>query len=407
MSSSNGQRYDVVISGAGMVGAALAGLLSQHDLSIAVIEPRVPKKFVETDEYDLRVSAINYASQMALDQVGVWDRIQSMRISPYENMTVWDATGDGSIHFRADEIGAPYLGYIIENSVIQSALWDVLTTQHNVDIYTGYTVEDYTNVEDDMGYSDHVSILLRSQDDGESITKIVHTSLLVGADGARSKVRELAGITLDSNAFFQKGVVATVRTEKSHQETAWQRFLPTGPLAFLPLSTGSCSIVWTLPSDMADRMLAMSDDQFKQALAEHFDHKLGDIVSVSARAAFPLISARAERYIDDRIALVGDAAHVIHPLAGQGVNLGMKDAVALSECLCRDITSIGDAKSLRRYEMARKADNVLTQKTMDGFNFLFSNTNPLLSQMRNWGLGVTDRIDVVKNTLIKQAMGLS
>jgi len=230
--------------------------------------------------------------------------------------------------------------------------------------------------------------------------------LLVGADGANSKVRSLAGITLNKNDYAQQGLVAIVQTEHSHQNTAWQRFLPSGPLALLPLSDGSCSIVWTLPSDKADYYLAMDKLAFNQALADAFDHHLGDIKVVSKRAAFPLIGRHAEHYVQPHIALIGDAAHTIHPLAGQGVNLGIKDAVELANVLSRSSRSAGSHSLLRQYERARKGDNVLTQKAMEAFKMLFGHSMPLVKAGRNFGLNFVNKLAPVKNEIIKKAMGI-
>jgi len=220
-------------------------------------------------------------------------------------------------------------------------------------------------------------------DNGEALS----ADLIVGADGANSIVRESAGFDFTVDDYAQRGLVATVRTQHHHQYTAWQRFQTTGPLAFLPLPDGSSSIVWTLPSDRADYYLSLSDDDFKVALAEAFDYKLGEITDLSERAAFPLRGSQATPYVSERIALIGDAAHTIHPLAGQGVNLGIKDALELAQQLV-DKTDCGSLKALRRYERARRGDNVLTMRAMEGFRLLFGHTASSVKTYLNDQTGV-------------------
>jgi len=230
--------------------------------------------------------------------------------------------------------------------------------------------------------------------------------LLIAADGANSKVRHLAGISLSRNDYGQKGLVATVQTELSHQSTAWQRFQSSGPLALLPLFNGNCSIVWTLPADKADYYLAMDESAFNGALEEAFGHHLGSMQVISKRAAFPLIGRHAEHYVQSRVALIGDAAHTIHPLAGQGVNLGIKDAIELSEVISNSSRSVGSYKVLRQYERARKGDNMLTQKTMEGFKMLFSHHLPIVKTGRNLGLNWVNKLTPIKNGIIRKAMGI-
>jgi 2-octaprenylphenol hydroxylase len=228
----------------------------------------------------------------------------------------------------------------------------------------------------------------------------------VGADGANSQVRQQAGIDFERDDYGQSGLVAVVKTEKSHEFTAWQRFQSTGPLAFLPLSDGSSSIVWTLPSDRADYYLSLSKNDFKAALAEALDYKLGNITKVSKRAAFPLKGSQAESLIADRIALVGDAAHTIHPLAGQGVNLGLKDAVELANQLIQTSGNLGSHKLLRRYERARRGDNLLTMRAMEGFRLLFGHSASPVKTVRNAGMNLFNQIPNIKNEVMRKAMGL-
>lgn len=387
------KHYDVIVNGAGMVGATLACLLAKSGRKVAVIEAHEATPFSADDEYDLRVSAINRASQNALIDTGAWDDILSMRASPYEAMDVWDEAGDGHVRFEAKELGEPDIGHIIENRLIQIALNNTLKSLETATLYQPNKLHSFeTNDE-------QVIVTLEK---GEQIS----AQLLVGADGANSQVRELAGIEFNRDDYGQSGLVTVVETEKPHEYTAWQRFQASGPLAFLPLANGSCSIVWTLPADRADYYLSRNDEDFKVALAEALDHKLGSILKVGKRAAFPLRGSQAESLIADRVALVGDAAHTIHPLAGQGVNLGLKDTVELANLLIATTGDMGSHKLLRRFERARKGDNLLTMRAMEGFRLLFGHSASPVKTVRNAGMNLFNQIPKVKNEVIRKAMGL-
>ena len=368
-------QYDVIIAGGGMVGSTLACLLGNAGMHVAVLEAYQPTPFSPTEPYDLRVSAISRASQRALAQAGAWQGVAMRRTCAYEAMQVWDATGDGEIRFDAADLGEPDLGHIVENRVIQLALLDAIA---------------------------QVTVTLRSG-------KVLNAKLLVGADGAQSKVRELAGIPLHCQDYGQKGLVCVVQTSLPHQATAWQRFMPSGPLAFLPLADGACSIVWTLPADRADAMLLKNEADFCRELAQALDYRLGDVTHVGERAAFSLRGRHAEPYIQARLALVGDAAHTIHPLAGQGVNLGIKDAVELAQQLLnaqQRRADVGGLQVLRAYERARRGDNVLTQKAMETFRLVFGNTLTPWTMARNWGLNAVNRMGFLKYEMAKRAMGV-
>ncbi len=386
-------QYDVIIAGGGMVGAALAALLGKAGRQVAVLETAWPTVFAKDSNYDLRVSAISRASQALLERVGAWERIIAMRAARYEAMKVWDATGNGSIGFDAADLGEPDLGHIIENRVIQQALLQTLEDWPSVTLFCPARLQAFEKT------AQQVTVTL---DNGTEL----QAALLVGADGAHSQVRELAGITWRVDDYAQKGVVAVVQTALPHQRTAWQRFMPTGPLAFLPLlDEYHCSIVWTLPSDRADMALSWDETRFKRELAQALDYRLGEIVQVSERAAFPLKGRHAHDYVKERLALIGDAAHTIHPLAGQGVNLGFKDAAALADVLGK-ATDPGHLRLLRAYERSRRGDNLATQKAMEAFRLLFGNTLPLWQGLRNTGLSVFDRLDPIKAQVARRAMGL-
>ncbi len=389
--------YDIVINGGGMVGAALACALGDSPLRVAVLESRRPQPLNPTDPAELRVSAIGRASQRLFVAVGAWEAMTAQRVSPFREMRVWDAGGAGSIHFDCAEIGEPGLGWIIENRAIQWALLDRLEGFQNVDLLCPAALEE-------CRIQDHRVEL------GLASGRRLSTRLLVGADGGGSRVRTLAGIATRGWDYSQKGVVCVVATELPHQETAWQRFLPGGPLAFLPLADGRCSIVWSTGHGHAEDLLALDDAAFAQALGDAFDHRLGGIIGVGPRAAFPLRLQHAMAYTRPRVALVGDAAHVVHPLAGQGVNLGLLDAAALAEVLLdavRDKRDPGSLRVLRRYERWRKGENVMMLAVMDGFKRLFGNPLPPVAWLRNLGLGLTDAAAPLKHRIIRRAMGLS
>lgn len=387
--------YDVVIVGGGMVGATLACALGGSGLRVALVDVNAPPAW-SGDEYDLRVSALTRASQHIFDGLGAWQAMVDARVSPFRDMHVWDAGGSGEIHFNSADIGEPLLGHIVENRVIVRALTQRIGAFDNIDMIHPARLTA-------LAVSEARAVL--TLDDGRRI----EARLVVGADGARSGVRELAGIATRGWEYRQKAVVATVTTGRPHRETAWQRFLPAGPLAFLPLANGASSIVWSTSPEHADRLVAMDERAFLDALTGAFDRRLGTVTGTGPRAAFPLHMQTATQYVRPRIALVGDAAHTIHPLAGQGVNLGLLDAAVLAEVLGdaqRAGKEPGALHVLRRYERWRKGDNLLTMATMDGFKRLFGTSFAPVAWLRNAGLSITDRAVPLKNFLTRQAMGL-
>ena len=386
--------FDAVIIGAGIVGATLAALLAKSGHRIAIVESYLPAEFSADAPFDLRVSAISRASQRALEAAGVWNGIQHRRAHAYEAMQVWDEGGNGEIRFDAATSGEPDLGHIIENTVIQSSLIEQLKNMDAVQLFHPSKLVGLSAVDD---------LQCAELDTGDYL----RAPLIVGADGPSSAVRQLAGLSVEVEDYGQKGLVCVVKTEYGHQDTAWQRFLPAGPLAFLPLDKGYSSIVWTLPADQADRYLRMADDEFRRALADAFEHKLGAVTESGPRAAFALKGSQASAYIASGIALVGDAAHTIHPLAGQGVNLGIKDAVALADSLVLiPPKRWGSYKRLRRYERARKGDNVLTMRAMEGFKILFGHDTAVVKMARNVGLNGVNSLPWLKQQIMRHAMGL-
>ena len=389
--------YDLIIAGGGMVGSTLACALGDADLKIALLEGAPLERIRPSPEIDLRVSAINRASQRIFAAIGAWNGMAAWRVSPFRDMRVWDAGGFGQIHFDSATLGEPLLGWIIENRVIQYALLERVQQLPTVDLLSPVALETAWPL-DTGGWRVRLS-------DGRELS----TRLLVGADGAQSRVRELAEIGTQGWSYDQKALVAKVRTSEPHQETAWQRFLTSGPLAFLPLHDGCCSIVWSTTPEHADQLLALDEYDFAQTLTEAFGHRLGTIVQVGPRGAFPLRLQHARSYIKPGLALIGDAAHVVHPLAGQGVNLGLLDAATLAEVLQDGLSAgheLGALRILRRYERWRKGDNLLMLGTMDSFKRLFGYTLPPIRLLRNIGLNLTDATSFLKNHIARRAMGL-
>ena len=388
--------YDIVIVGGGMVGASLACALADSTLSIAVVEGREPSSEWPEDSFDIRVSAITRASENLFRRLGAWDEMVALRVQPFEAMEVWDATGSGHIHFDASELGEPNLGHIIENRIITRALLDRLRDRHNIDYRCPATPK---------------RLLLRSDQAQLQMEGgyLLNARLLVGADGAHSWLRQQAGIEVDERHYGQTAVVTTVRTEHPHQDTAWQRFLPSGPLAFLPLPEGRSSIVWSTGAEEAERLLDLDETSFMAELGEAFEYRLGKVTEVGPRGAFPLKGRHAREYVRPHLALVGDAAHTIHPLAGQGVNLGLADVEELASVVLAAHHAhrpIGAFKNLRRYERARRGDNLLMLDAMGAFKNLFSNDTPGLRELRNLGLELADHSGPLKRLIVAQAMGL-
>lgn len=385
--------FDVVVVGGGMVGGALGCALAQEGFAVALVEAREPQRFWPEGEIANRVSAISRASERILRHLGAWERILELGVSPYRSMFVWDAAGRGSLQFDAAEIGEPDLGHIIENRVIQLALWERLESISNVQLLCPTQVAGLSPGRLELA-------------DGSSI----EAALIVGADGAQSRVRELAGIQVRGWSYDQQALVANVRTRESHQETARQRFLPSGPLALLPLADERCSIVWSTNPREAERLIQLDADAFCRELTQASEQVLGEVPEVGPRALFPLALRHAATYVQPGLALVGDAAHSIHPLAGQGVNLGLLDAAALTDTLKAAQARhrpIGSFASLRPYERGRKGDNLIMQAAMEVFLRLFSAQPAPLPWLRNWGLDLTDTTPVLKYALMRQAMGLA
>ena len=388
------QDYDLAIVGGGMVGAALACAVAQRGFSTVLLEAREPELTWDPESHDLRVSAITRASQRMLQNLGVWQAMQDDRVTPYQHMHVWDRAGIGEIHFDAADLAEPDLGHIIENRVIVRALWQSLDG-------AGVTVLAPSRLS-----------ALSTSDEGAVLTladsTVLRVGLLVGADGARSQVRLMADIGSRSEPYDQHAVVATVSAEQGNRSTAWQRFMRDGPLALLPLERELFSIVWSTSPNEAERLCVLPEAEFNKLLTEASESRLGRLALQGPRATFPLRLQHADRYVLPGLALVGDAAHVIHPLAGQGVNLGFLDAGALVDALVAGRErgrEPGALASLRVYERSRKGHNTATQLAMDGFKHLFSNDSGALSLVRNLGLGAAGRLGPLRRLFERVALG--
>lgn len=389
--------FDVVIVGGGMVGAALACALGDTPLRVCVIEAGPPPRAPGVD-YDLRVSAVTLGSQAMLETVGAWSAMTAHRVAPIRGMEVWDEGGTGRIAFDSADLGTPALGYIVENGAILHALIQRMGQFSNVDYRSGTAWERLETVDGE------VRLDLR---DGSSL----RAALVVGADGAASAVRRAAGIETRGSRFGQKAIVAVVRSARRHDFIARQRFLDTGPLAFLPLDDAhTCSIVWSADDTRADELLALDPAAFLSALQEALGDCLGTLEHVGERAAFPLTSAHAETYIGTRTVLLGDAAHRLHPLAGQGLNMGLKDAAVLADVLLDAVHQDRDPGAhavLRRYERWRRGDNGLMIAAMEGFKSLFTGGGPARRAVRNLGLDLVDQSGPVKQYIMRYASGLA
>ncbi len=400
------RRYDVLVVGAGIAGSALAVGLSGQGLRIALIEarplpadPAPPEPGL--DGFDVRVSALTPQSVAQLDRLAAWPAIQQHRACPYRHMTVWDAEGTGRIDFDSAELGLPALGTLVENSAVTAALAACVRRAPDIEVLAPRRLEGARRVADEI---------VVTLDDGTHCS----ASLTVGADGALSPLRDLLGFATREWSYRQRAIVATVETARHHADTAWQRFLPTGPLALLPLPDSEgrhyCSIVWSLDDDEVDAVLALADSDFCVALGDAAEHCLGEILASSPRAAFPLRQRHAIQYVEPGVALVADAAHTIHPLAGQGINLGLADVDELArvvlEARQRGLPP-GALSVLQRYQRRRKGSNLAMMAAMDGFRHLFGSRRLPLRWLRNVGLRQADALPAVKKRLMRHAMGLA
>jgi 2-octaprenylphenol hydroxylase len=389
--------FDVIILGGGLVGLTAALLCAKQGFSVGVVEKNAPDLTWDLDQFDLRCSAISRKSQRIFEKIGVWGSIVTQRVSPYRTMVVWDALSFSEIIFNAVEVGEPDLGHIIENRVIIKALWESVEQHPNITLKFATRPKTLQ--------IDAKSVRLETQDQD-----LLQAKLIIGADGAQSWLRNMANIVVTERDYHQHALVATVKTELPHQETAWQRFLPEGPLAFLPL-TGSCmsSIVWTATEEKIRTLMLLSEKQFCEALAHAFDYRLGQILSSSEYQQFPLKKLHAKQYVKDRIVLIGDALHVIHPLAGQGVNLGLSDALELVQVITAArmaAVDIGNYLILRKFERSRKGVVAGMILAMDFFKKTFGSRLSGVAGLRSFGLDFVNQSSYLKRKIIQAALGM-
>jgi 2-polyprenylphenol 6-hydroxylase len=390
---------DVIVVGAGVVGTATALALVREGYEVALIEARPPLAWKAEDEIDARVVALAADSVALLDELGVWDNIVAARASAYRRMRVWDALAPGELGFDASERGEAALGWIVENRLLQHALWQALAEPAD----PGQAARLLCPAEVGAIESDEAGASLTLADGTR-----LRSRLLVAADGSNSPIRDQLGIATRDRDYAQRAIVAHVGTERAHESTAWQRFQPGGPLAFLPLADGRSSIVWSLPNDEAQRLLALDDAEFCAELGCAMDFRLGTITSTTPRMAFPLRMRLAERYVAGRCVLIGDAAHAVHPLAGQGLNLGLRDVRCLRDQLARTRSRNGDpgaAHVLRRYERERRSENTLAANGFSLIESSFRTDSTIVAGLRGAALGLANRISPLKRLLGDAAAG--
>jgi 2-octaprenylphenol hydroxylase len=395
---------DVLIVGGGPVGACAAALLARGSagdntpLRIAILEPKRPALPESGSPFDLRVVAVSRASERILDASDAWTRVVGPRISPYERMRIWHESvapaSSGALVFDAADVGEPNLGHIVENRLLQAALLDAFAE-------AGGRIEPAQLGALQVG-AEYVTV--------ETSSGALAARLVIGADGAQSAVRQAVGLTAESADYRQTAIVANVATARPHEGTAWQRFMRNGTLAFLPLADGTSSIVWSADNDTAAVLLAASPADFAVELNRASDLALGPTRLMSERVSFPLRRLAAHRYVAQRCALIGDAAHVVHPLAGQGVNLGLLDAAALVELVLearREREDPGALRVLRRYERWRKSETALMSTAIDAFDRFLAHGSGPLSRLARRGLGWVNRSQEIKRFFISRALGVA
>ncbi|WP_043739338.1 FAD-dependent oxidoreductase [Thioalkalivibrio nitratireducens] len=384
--------FDCVVVGGGAAGAATALGLLQAGWRVALVErkprPRFPRGTPVT-----RVATLNAASMRLLEDLGVARAVLDRRGHAFYRMEVWDAHSTAAIRFDADDLGVPALGWTVELLALETSLWEALEANGaDLRAETRWRAIDWR--------PDRVDLHLQGGD-------VLRTRLLVAADGGESPLRTRAGIAVRRTPYHASGVVATVGTRFAHEDTAWQRFDHDAIVAFLPLADGRCSIVWSQPDYAAEAVMALDDDAFARALEDAFGGRLGTIESVSPRHLFPLVGRQAQDYARGRLVLVGDAAHTIHPLAGQGLNLGFADVQALLEALPNEAG--GDpagTDALREYTRSRRLENETMLRAMEGLRWLFGSRQPVVTALRAAGVRQTDRRDLLKRFFALRALGL-
>ncbi|MFA6053286.1 MAG: FAD-dependent monooxygenase [Methylobacter sp.] len=392
------ENFDVVIVGGGMVGAAVACSLGGSSLKVAVIESSPPQVFSPDQPHDLRVSALSIASKNILETVGAWGGVVNRRLCPFRRMRVWETAGD--TEFCSDDINYPELGYIVENRVTQLALLERLQDFENIELICPATINKINYSAEKQ--SEHSEVELGNG-------RILAAKVLVAADGGQSRVRQTVGLGVTSWDYKQHALVIYIETDYGQQDITWQRFVPSGPQAFLPLTGHYGSIVWYNSPDEVNRLKALSNADLMHELVAAFPDCLGKVNAILGTASFPLKRQHAQEYVKPGVVLVGDAAHMINPLAGQGVNIGLLDAAALGEVLVeahKQGLELGDLSVLKRYEKLRRNENLKMMTVMDVFYRVFSNQVLPVKFLRNLGLGLAERISPAKNKVMRSAMGL-
>lgn len=386
----------LTIIGGGMVGLLLAALLADAKINVMVIEVKKPLLQWDKASLDSRVSAINSASQRLLKTIGIWKEIRSQAHSPLMKLKVWDGLVGTEIVFDSADVGAPSLGAILENREMVRALWQRLQNDPHVRLICPAKPL-HLLLSDDF-----IELELNNK-------QKIQTFCVVGADGSHSWLRDKMKIELSERPYKQSAVVAVVKTENDHQQTGWQVFLPGAVLALLPLADPHhCAVVWSLPAEEADKLMVMDIRTFNIELNNAFGLSLGEMHCLNSPKSVPLIMCHAKKYVEPRMVLMGDAAHTIHPLAGQGVNLGFMDAACLAQCIIdarREQRDVGSLRVLRRYERWRKGDNTMMLAAMRLFKECFGTQFPLIVQARNMGLTIAHRFNFLKNCCMKIAMG--
>ncbi len=387
--------FDIVINGGGMVGASLACALAQTTpYTVAVLEPTLPAELPDDAPFEVRMSAFSLGTVKLLENLNVWPHVTATgRACAYRHMRVWE-DGGGETVFHAEQVGVPVLGYFAENRLIQQAALTRLAQLPSV------------TVRNDAPKS------IRIADTGVTIHThsgdTLHARLLLGADGANSVVRTAAGIGVHAWDYDHHALVTSALTTLPQQDTTWQRFTPRGPQAFLPFVGQRAALVWYESPRRCQELLELDEATFLRALEAEFPACLGGVTGLTSRVRFPLRRSHAHRYVGERVALIGDAAHTVHPLAGQGVNLGFLDAAALADVLhsaAEKGRDVGDAALLAEYERWRRADNLAMQTVIDLFYRVFSNDLPPVKLLRGLGLRVADRLGIAKGPVVRFALG--
>jgi ubiquinone biosynthesis UbiH/UbiF/VisC/COQ6 family hydroxylase len=388
----NAARYDVIVAGAGMVGACAALALAARGMRVALIEAApAPAPVDSTQDYDLRVSAISPRSRQILRQLGIWQQLDATRICNYEQMHVWHQHGDASLSFDAVDLARADLGAIVENRMLQQTLQHACDAAAHIEWFR----------------PDRIEALIENNREGVQLRldsgRYLDGALLVAADGRNSPTREMAGIEIQAGSYRQSAIVANVSTELPHRHTAWQRFLASGPLAFLPLANGQSSIVWSCDDELAERLAALDDLGFREALGDAFEHRLGTVTACSERRSFALGWHDCERWLQGRVLLIGDAAHAVHPLAGQGVNQGFSD-VELCAQLIGDCRGQIRQQPLRRFERQRKSETWLAGNSFSALKWIYGLEQGGVTQLRDLGMRIVDSTPWLKRSLIGKAV---